>query len=154
MQSTYVPDVGQCLVAKDVSKAVGYSDDNSARRAIRGHVPGKCRIRLGHGTVDSGLHLDVVLLKESSLKLFLMRCHKTKVLDVIKHFAIKIEHCLPASKEQEALGQIMEGFKAQKRIHQCGAGKYRIDLYFLEYKLAVECDELGYRDRDIRYEVE
>ena len=132
MQSTYVPDVGQCLVAKDVSKAVGYSDDNSARRAI----------------------LDVVLLKESSLKLFLMRCHKTKVLDVIKHFAIKIEHCLPASKEQEALGQIMEGFKAQKRIHQCGAGKCRIDLYFLEYKLAVECDELGYRDRDIGYEVE
>ena len=154
MQSIYVPDVGQCLVAKDVSKAVGYSDDDNARRAIRGHVPGKYRMRLGDGTVNSGLHLDAVLLKESSLKLFLMRCRKPKVLNVVKHFGIKIEHCLPVSKEQEALGQIMEGFKGEKRIHQFGAGKCRIDLYFLEYKLAVECDELGYRDRDIGYEVE
>ena len=32
--------------------------------------------------------------------------------------------------------------------------KYRIDLYFRIYKLAIECDEFDHRDRDIGYEVE
>ena len=39
-------------------------------------------------------------------------------------------------------------------IHQFGAGKYRIDLYFPKYKFAIECDEFDYCDRDIEYEVE
>ena len=43
----HVPDAGQCLVAKDVSKAVGYNDDDNARGAVRTHVPGKYRMRLG-----------------------------------------------------------------------------------------------------------
>ena len=30
---------------------------------------------------------------------------------------------------------------------------YRIDLYFPIHKLAIECDELGHKDRDIGYEV-
>ena len=30
---------------------------------------------------------------------------------------------------------------------------YRIDLYLPEHKLALECDELGHRERDIEYEV-
>ena len=32
--------------------------------------------------------------------------------------------------------------------------KYRIDIYFHEYKLAVEVDEYGHCDRDIEYEEE
>ena len=39
-------------------------------------------------------------------------------------------------------------------IHQFGAGKYRIDLYFLKYKLAIECDEFDHCEGDIGYEVE
>ena len=39
-------------------------------------------------------------------------------------------------------------------IHQFSAGKYRIDLYFPKYKLAIECDEFDHRDRDIEYEAE
>ena len=39
-------------------------------------------------------------------------------------------------------------------IHQFGAGKYRIDLHFPMYKLAIECDEFDHRDTDIGYEEE
>ena len=39
--------MGQCFVGIDVSKAVGYNDDDNARTAVRTHVPGKYRIRLG-----------------------------------------------------------------------------------------------------------
>ena len=83
-----------------------------------------------------------------------MRCRRPKVLDVAKHFDIKTEHCLPASKEQDALNQIMQAFNGEEMIHQFGIGKYRIDPYFPKYKLAVECDEFDHRDRDIGYEVE
>ena len=31
---------------------------------------------------------------------------------------------------------------------------YRIDLYFHEYKLAIEVDELGHNDKNIDYEIE
>ena len=39
-------------------------------------------------------------------------------------------------------------------IHKFSAGKYRIDLYFPEYKLAIACDEFDHRGRDTGYEVE
>ena len=43
----HIKNVGQCFVGIDVSKAVGYNDDDNARRAVRAHVPGKYRMRLG-----------------------------------------------------------------------------------------------------------
>ena len=41
VRSVHVTDAGQCLIAMDVSKAVGYNDDDNARRAIRTYVPGE-----------------------------------------------------------------------------------------------------------------
>ena len=38
-------------------------------------------------------------------------------------------------------------------IEQYHVDGYRIDLYFPEYKLAIECDEFGHRDRDLEYEI-
>ena len=35
---------------------------------------------------------------------------------------------------------------------QFSFGSYRIDLYFPEHKLAIECDEHDHKDRDINYE--
>ena len=83
-----------------------------------------------------------------------MRCRKPKALDVAKHFDIKTEHCLLASKEQHALSQIMQAFRGEEMIHQFGAGKHRIDLYFPRYKLAIECNKFNHRDSDIGDEVE
>ena len=48
----------------------------------------------------------------------------------------------------------MQAFNGEEMIHQFSAGKYRIDLYFPEYKLAIECDEFDHRGRDTGYEVE
>ena len=36
---------------------------------------------------------------------------------------------------------------------QFSIGSYRIDLYFPEHKLAIECDEHDGKDRDIDYEI-
>ena len=52
------------------------------------------------------------------------------------------------------MSQVMQAFNGEEMIRQFGAGKYRIDLYFPKYKLAIEYDEFDYHDRDIGYEVE
>ena len=36
---------------------------------------------------------------------------------------------------------------------QFSIGSYRIDLYFPEHKLAIECDEHDHKDRQIDYEI-
>ena len=45
-------------------------------------------------------------------------------------------------------------FAAEKIILQHSALDYRIDAYFLKYKLAIEVDEQGHNGRDIDYETE
>ena len=39
VQSLHVPDLGECLEGIDVSRAIGYADDNNGRRAIIRHIP-------------------------------------------------------------------------------------------------------------------
>ena len=85
ISSFYIKDVGQCLVAKDVSKAVGYDNDGNARRAVRTHVLGKYRMRLGHAknilrrevNIDLPKE-DTVLMKEPGLYCLLLRLKKPK----------------------------------------------------------------------------
>ena len=158
MRPVYVKDVGQCLVSKDVYEAIGYEKEDRIK-AMQRVVPGKYKMRLGDAMINMkvlGIPLqpNTVLLTEHGLKLFFIRCCKLKALEVAKQFGIKIEHCLLASKEQDALGQIMQAFNGEEIIHKFGARKYRIDQYFPKYKLAIECDEFDHRDRDIGYELE
>ena len=153
IRTVRVAGLGKCPEGIDVSKAIGYVDKNNRRRAIKRHVPEEHKIRLGGVETDT-IQPDMILLTDHGLKLFMMRCCKPRVFDVAKYFGIKIGHCLLESEEQDALSQIMQVFRGEEMIHQFGARKYRIDLCFPKYKLAIECDELDHCDRDIGYEVE
>ena len=48
----------------------------------------------------------------------------------------------------------MRVFAAEEIILQCNVLSYRIDAYFLKYKLAIEIDEQGHNDRSIDYKIE
>ena len=48
----------------DVSKAVGYNDDDNARRAVQTHAPGKYRMRLGDAQNVLRREVDIDLVKE------------------------------------------------------------------------------------------
>ena len=37
--SMRVPVLGECIVGIDVSRAIGYADENNGRREIKRHVP-------------------------------------------------------------------------------------------------------------------
>ena len=56
------------------------------------------------------------------------------------------------SKEASSLQVIEKAFSGEYMIFQHIVGKYRIDMYFPEYNLAIECDENDHNDRDQLYE--
>ena len=58
------------------------------------------------------------------------------------------------SKEQSVISKITELFSNEKVLLQHSVLGYKIDLYFSEYKLAIEVDEKGHTDRDKRKEME
>jgi very-short-patch-repair endonuclease len=72
-----------------------------------------------------------------------------EVSDTVK--SVNIGMCI----ENQTVGFIENSFKG---IIECKRqfimGKYRIDLYFPEYKLAIECDENDHVDRDAEKEKE
>ena len=47
----------------------------------------------------------------------------------------------------------MSTFEGENMKPQYNFLSYRIDLYFHEYKFAIECDENGHSDIDIDYEI-
>lgn len=55
--------------------------------------------------------------------------------------------------ENQTIGFIENAYKNILYIkRQFYIGKYRTDLYFVDYKLVIECDEFNHKDRDITEE--
>ena len=82
VRSIYIHGEGQCTVASDVYKVVGYSQ-RAGVQAIRRLVPRKYKMQLGDVEIDlqgvlksECLHPDTVLLKEHGVYCFLLRCNK------------------------------------------------------------------------------
>ena len=55
-------------------------------------------------------------------------------------------------KESSVLKSIMETFQGGNMETQYSILTYRVDIYFHDYKLAIEVDEKGHNDRDESYE--
>ena len=58
------------------------------------------------------------------------------------------------TKEKAILGTIKEAFEGEMMQTQYSVLGYKIDLYFYDYKLEIEVDELGHGDRNIDYELQ
>lgn len=66
---------------------------------------------------------------------------------ILKKFNITTTNRKCLTKEQKTLSEITTVFKTDKFEDQYKVGNYYIDLYFPEYKIVVECDENGHKDR-------
>ena len=62
------------------------------------------------------------------------------------------EHDIMLTKEKSVLKSIMDAFERENMQTQYSVLGYKIDLYFHEYRLAVEVDEKGHKDRNIDHE--
>jgi len=68
-------------------------------------------------------------------------------LHILKKFNIDTTNRKCLTKEQQNLNAITNTFKTEKFEDQFKVGKYYLDLYFPEYKIVIEVDEHGHRDR-------
>jgi very-short-patch-repair endonuclease len=51
--------------------------------------------------------------------------------------------------ENQTIGFISNAYSNMLNVkRQFTIGKYRVDLYFVDYKLVIECDENNHNDRD------
>ncbi|HYT45385.1 MAG TPA: DUF559 domain-containing protein [Methylomirabilota bacterium] len=64
---------------------------------------------------------------------------------VAKKLGISIPSDIDITKEQKTIGQIRRAFKHLETIQQYKVAPYYVDLYFPDYRIAVECDEEGHR---------
>ena len=56
-------------------------------------------------------------------------------------------------KELLVLTKIMSSFEGENMQTQYNVLGYKIDLYFHDYKLAIEIDENGHSERNIDYKI-
>jgi very-short-patch-repair endonuclease len=92
-----------------------------------------------------------ILLTRDGVIEILIKTRKLISVDVahlLKKFGIEITNKKCLTKEQNTLSDISKIFKIEKIETQYPVGKYFLDMYFPEYKIIVECDELGHFDRD------
>ena len=80
----------------------------------------------------------------------IMHCRTPESCKFKRNLGLKL-HDVINCKELES---IKEGFEGEHMQTQYTVIGYRIDLYFHEYKLAIEVDELGHNDRNIDYKIQ
>ena len=82
-----------------------------------------------------------------------MDCRTDESCNLIRNLGFT-SHDVINSKEQTIINSIKNAFEGEDLQKQYTVIGYRIDLYFHEYKLAIEVDELGHNDRNIDYKIQ
>ena len=94
-----------------------------------------------------------------------MHAHKDIITPIIMHCRVSTpksteirsrlgfnQHDIMLTKEQSVLRSVMDGFEGERMQTQCSVLGY--DLYFCDYRLAIEVNEKGHCDRDFNNEIE
>ena len=63
-------------------------------------------------------------------------------------------HDIIMTKEQLVLKLIKDAFERENMQNEYSVLGYKIDLYFYDYKHAIEVDQKGHKNRDINHEIE
>ncbi len=151
----------QWFCGKDVAKILGYKNET---KAIINHVD-----------KDNKLSL-IILLTRYNIKTSITNKNDLKTIFIDKNGLIRLltysrlpnkeifikfckdnfninYYCITRLyKEQETIGRLIQTFQHFTYKTQYQVGIYKIDLYFIDKKIAIECDEVGHKDRDQFYE--
>lgn len=101
---------------------------------------------------------ESIFISESGLKRLIVKSRKPAAIEIANILGIPVidVHCV--SLESATISFIMTAFAGESMIQQYTVGIFRIDLYFDEYKIAVECKEINghstytHKNDDIRRE--
>ena len=82
-----------------------------------------------------------------------MDCRTTPTVEFRQILGFKNQYPI-MTQEQSVLTKIRQAFSTEEISFQHFVLGYKIDAYFLKYKLAVEVDERGHKVRDLECEIE
>jgi len=141
---------------KTIAKILGYKH---TKAAIGSHVDSEDKSKLGDLELGDSRPLThnektTIYINKSGLRSLICRSRMPNASALAKEFDIDIHSHKYECKEAESLGAIMKVFKGEKMKTQHPVLGYRIDLYFPDYNLAIECDENGHSDRSIAEEIQ
>ncbi|KAA6417338.1 MAG: hypothetical protein FRX49_12667 [Trebouxia sp. A1-2] len=106
------------------------------------------KLSLGSGLLDPGHNQLIHQLKQAQIQTALLALAGAK--QQVADHGHKGAHL-------QGFGGIIyhlkEAFKGCNMQEQFAVGDFRIDLYFVDQKIAVECDENGHRGRDLGAEI-
>ena len=109
----------------------------------------KCRYKLVNKPIKQSdrrfLHIHLALK--------IMDCRTDKPCSFKKKLRFKLYDVINTD-EQTIINSIKHTFEGENIQTQYSVLGYRIDLYFHEYKLAIEVDKLGHTNRNINNEIE
>lgn len=77
----------------------------------------------------------------------LVRTRKPEANEFAINLGIQIERRKFTCTETDCIDYIMKAFYGENMIKQYNVNNLRIDLYFPDYKLAIECDEYNHKYR-------
>lgn len=136
------------FVGKDVADILGYKNGS---RDVNAHVESNNKKMIKINT--SGQSREMTIINESGLYSLILGSRLPKAISLGKALGLNLRNNFIKCDEAQTLYAIekaIDGLYRYKPQYPCGA--YRIDLYLPEYKIAIECDELGHADRDKEYE--
>ena len=82
-----------------------------------------------------------------------MDCRTDESCNLKRNLGFRL-HDVINTKEQTVINSIKDAFEGEDIQTQYSVLGYRIDLYFHNYTLAIEVDELGHADRNLSTEIE
>ena len=121
--------------AKDVARLINV---RNARTSIRHISSTEKQVKVCQ---TKGGPQNMVYLTLNGIKQFLSNSRKPFSREFAKILRIEINEFKVECVESSTIRQILTAFHGERMIDQYSVLKYRIDLYFPKYKLAIECDE-------------
>ena len=142
--------------AKTAARHCGYKDH---KKAIKRHVPELSVKPFGDllGVLQTWSNQNLAssyFINEIGLMALVSRSRLRQSLVYAKRMGIETFKFKTEAAELATIDYIMTAFEGEDMSEQFPVGKYRIDLYLPRYKIAVECDEHGHKDRSTDRECE
>ena len=135
------------FVAKDICDILNIRDNRSLTRVVDENCKKMEKID------TKGGKQSMILINLDAIKKILQKSRSINKYKIISSLNIDM-NIIYDCKESSYLRIISVSFKTFSQIFQHQIGSYKIDLYFPEYKLAIEVDENGHIDRCPIYEQE
>ena len=143
------------LLANQVAARCGYADP---KKGVRRHVDSSfARTFANLIGEDKAANLNEANSRFINLKgvhMLVARSRTPQSTNFAKQLGIDVHAYKFEFAEGTTIGSLMQAFAGQAMTTQFMVGSFRVDLYFTEHKIAVECDEYGHSDRDPQAEAD